>query len=98
MAMDVECVANGLGHNDRVPCSVALVGESVLLVKKIKPPLVVSYLTEITGFRESDLLDARSFEEVRGQLLSHLGPHVVLVGQRVQNDIAWMQLIKVVFP
>ncbi|KAJ1426630.1 hypothetical protein B484DRAFT_397497 [Ochromonadaceae sp. CCMP2298] len=69
MAMNVECVADGPGHNDRTPCSVALVGPlGQLLDEKITPPVVASYLTEITGFREIDLQDARTFEElVKGE-------------------------------
>jgi RNA exonuclease 4 len=94
LSIDVECVATGCGHLDRTPVSVTVVNESevVLVDKKIKPPHVHSYLTEMTGFTKDQLQDERNFEEVMQEVRTHLGPHVVLVGQGIENDIRWLQV------
>ncbi|GCA65256.1 hypothetical protein KIPB_016687, partial [Kipferlia bialata] len=47
LALDVECVASGYGHNDRTPCWVAIVDlqGTVLLDKKIRVTEMVSPMT-----------------------------------------------------
>ena len=95
ISVDVECVATGRRHDAREVCSVAVVDgkEKVLLVKKVKPKSrVVSYLTPLTGVRPGDLDDAESLEDVVLEVKALLGPDVVLVEQRLGNDIKWLGL------
>lgn len=52
LSLDVECVADGLSHDDRTVCSAAVVDydENTMLYELVKPDKpVVSYLTPITG-------------------------------------------------
>ena len=95
LSVDVECVATGRGHNDRGVCRVAVVDETerVLFNEYVKPEgRIVSYLTPITGVREGDLDNAKSLETVLAQVYALLSPDVTLVGQRIEGDIAWLQL------
>ena len=97
IAVDVECVATGRGHNDRGVCRVAVVdhSERVLLNEYVKPDTrIVSYLTPITGVREGDLDNAKSLQTVLTQVYALLSPDVTLVGQRIANDMGWLHLIK----
>ncbi len=99
VSIDVECVASGCGHLDRVPVSVGVVdmSEALLFEDKIDPGCVVhSYLTVLTGFKAEDLENKRSLTEIMTELrsLSILGPNVVLVGQGIENDIRWLQVIE----
>lgn len=96
LSLDVECVATGKGHNDRFPCWVALVDDEqkVLLDAIIKPSTTyVSPLTTITGLTIEHISKrGETFKTVRNRLLGFLGPKVILVGQKPQKDIAWMEL------
>ena len=95
MAVDVECVATGYGHNDHGVCRVAVVDEDerVLLNEYVKPEgRIVSYITPITGVREGDLDNAKSLETVLTQVYALLSPDVTLVGQAIAGDIGWLQL------
>ena len=96
LSLDVECVATGKGHNDRFPCWVALVDDKqkVLLDAIIKPSTTyVSPLTSITGLTMEHISKrGETFKTVRNRLLGFLGPKVILVGQKPQKDIAWMEL------
>ena len=95
LSMDVEAVATGPGHNDREPCWVAVVNErgDELLNLKIKVENCFSALTSITGVTKEELDEAGlPFSEVQRQVKDCMGPNVVLVGQRVQGDIDWMQV------
>uniref|UniRef100_A0A7S0AJF2 Exonuclease domain-containing protein n=1 Tax=Pyrodinium bahamense TaxID=73915 RepID=A0A7S0AJF2_9DINO len=95
--IDVECVAVGTTHelSSRAPCSVALVdgyGE-VLFAEAIKPDKpVVSYLTPITGVTAEDLEHGISLEVAIEELKRRLPKDAVLVGQKLDSDITWMQL------
>lgn len=99
ISIDVECIASGPGHNDRVPCWVAAVDEtgSVLLNAKISvdPNSIFSTLTHITGVT-SEMLEreGQPILEVMERLYSVLGPEVVIVGQSVQGDVDWLALDK----
>ena len=95
VSVDVECVATGKRHDERTPCLVAVVDkdECVLLEKKVKPvEPVVSYLTPLTGLRAGDLEEGESLESVIAEVKALLGPDVVLVGQRAEYVVEWLQL------
>lgn len=95
LSIDVECIANGCGHLDRTPVSIAVVDSNlkILFDEYMRPDVPVHhYLSTITGITAETLHNARSFSTVRQELLSILGPHVVLVGQGILNDIRWMQV------
>jgi hypothetical protein len=95
VSIDVEAAATGYGHNDRAPCWVAVVNEQgvELLNRKILVPGCVSALTAISGVTVQQLEEeGLPFDHVRDEVISLLGPDVVLVGQSIQNDIDWMQL------
>lgn len=97
MSVDVECVATGHRHDDREVCYVSVVdwNEKVLLSKKVKPEgAVVSYLTPLTGVRKGDLDDGAKLSDVKTQVKALLGRDVVLVGQGIKSDIAWLDLKK----
>lgn len=97
VSIDVEAVASGPGHNDRVPCWVAVVNEKgdVLLDAKIKVDDIFSPLTEITGVTVEMLQEeGRPFDEVILEVHSLLGPHITIVGQSIQGDIDWLRLEK----
>ena len=94
MSVDVECVANGFGHNDRTPSWVAVVDAAGAGVYKstIAVANVVSYLTPITGQKPGDLDGAPPFAAVQARVKAVLGPDVVLVGQGIAHDVAWLGL------
>ena len=98
VALDVECVATGLGHNARSPCSVSIVGsdESIMLQLMIRSSLpVVSYLTPVTGFTAADFTEsAVSENDAISQVKALLGPDTILVGQAILSDIIWLKLQK----
>jgi DNA polymerase III epsilon subunit-like protein len=67
LSIDVECVATGYTHEDRSPCSVAIVDNTcqIIFSSLIKPAeKVVSDLYLFTGLRVKDLEQAPSLEEV----------------------------------
>lgn len=66
-SIDVECMATGFTHEDRTPCSVAIVDDQcqVIFNSVIKPKdQIVSDLYLLTGLHVKDLEHAPSFEEV----------------------------------
>jgi DNA polymerase III epsilon subunit-like protein len=70
LSVDVECVATGYGHDNRSPCSVAIVDDKcqIIFSSLIKPiEKVVSDLYVSTGLRIKDLDQAPSLEEVLQQ-------------------------------
>lgn len=94
IALDVECVANGRGHSDRIPATVSLVDfeYNILQDAKITVNNIYSYLTPLTGLSPSEFVNARPFETVLSETHAALGPDVVLVGQHPASDIKWLQL------
>lgn len=95
VCVDVECVATGHQHDARSVALVAVVDqqERVLLKKKVKPvEKIVSYLTPLTGLREGDLDDGEPLDCVLTEVKRVLGSDVVLIGQGVKSDIAWLKL------
>eukprot|EP00929_Paragymnodinium_shiwhaense_P122699 TRINITY_DN95675_c0_g1_i1.p1 TRINITY_DN95675_c0_g1~~TRINITY_DN95675_c0_g1_i1.p1 ORF type:complete len:232 (-),score=54.46 TRINITY_DN95675_c0_g1_i1:103-798(-) len=97
-SMDVECVAVGRSHEstDRAPCMVALVnGYGEELYKSVIQPerKVVSYLTPLTGMTSQDFKDAVPLSAAVKAIKEILKDKcAVLVGQKPQGDIEWMQL------
>ena len=96
-SLDVECVAVGKTHlmKDRAPVKFALVDSKgkTVCVQYIRPEnRIVSYLTPLSGVRAEDLEGAVSLEEAIEILKSHLPKDAILVGQKVDSDITWMQL------
>jgi RNA exonuclease 4 len=96
VALDVECVATGSGHSERIPATVALVSKDgrTLQDDAILVDNVYSYLTPLTGLSRDDFKHARPLSEVLADTYSILGPDVILVGQHPESDIKWLQLIK----
>eukprot|EP00049_Salpingoeca_infusionum_P022678 m.8144 g.8144 ORF g.8144 m.8144 type:complete len:218 (-) comp5323_c0_seq1:217-870(-) len=95
LSIDVECVANGLGHNDRAPCLVAIVdGHGRVLLRRsiIVEGGITSYLTPVTGIKEGDLVDAHPFDVVLAEVHAYFSPETILVGQGIASDIKWMHL------
>ncbi len=67
LSIDVECVATGYTHEDRSPCSVAIVDDKyqIIFSSLIKPAeKVVSDLYPFTGLRINDLEQAPLLEDV----------------------------------
>ncbi len=67
LSIDVECVATSYTHEDRSPCSVAVVDDKCQIIYSslIKPTeKVVSDLYPFTGLRLKDLEHAPTLEEV----------------------------------
>lgn len=96
-AIDVECIATGIRHDDRAVCSIALVNSKLetIYYKVIKPSMPIrSYLTPVTGFKPGDLDEGVDLDSALDELYSYLHPNVILVGQAIQNDVAWTRLVK----
>jgi hypothetical protein len=94
-AIDVECVATGLGHTDRSPAWVAIVDEQskVVFDRFIKPKLpIVSCLTKLTGITPEQLADAPDIDAVRAEIVALLPEGSVIVGQGIESDIKWLGL------
>ena len=99
-SLDVECVAVGKTHQieDRYPAKFALADEAgrsicTCLIKPEKP--IVSYLTPITGLRQSNFSGSDpDLRSAIGLLKRHLPKEAILVGQKIDHDIEWMQLTK----
>ena len=53
---------------------------------------VYSYLNAITGQKEGDLEGAPPLADVIANVKAALGPDVILVGQSIKSDIAWLTL------
>ena len=97
ICVDVECVATGMGHNDRSVCWIGAVDVdgNVLLDVKIKVPNMYSPLTGITGVTVEMLeQEGVSREEGLKKTREVLGADVLLVGQKIQSDIDWLELKK----
>ena len=95
ISVDVECVATGYRHDDRSVALVAVVDqdERVLLRRTVKPEKsIVNYLTPLTGLRKGDLDDGGRLSDVTREVKLLLGPDVILVGQRIEKDIEWLDL------
>lgn len=70
LSIDVECFASGYGHDERVPCSVAVVDEQcqIIFSSLIKAEKIVSDLFPFSGLRKTDIDQAPTYEEVIRQV------------------------------
>lgn len=95
-SIDVECVASGPQHHDRVVGSIALVNhacEEVLHLLVLPDVPVASYLTPLTGLTAERLqAEGRPLADALGVLRDHLPPQAVLVGQNINKDVEWLGL------
>ena len=96
LCIDVECVASGKRHDERIVALITVVDEkeNVVLKRTVKQTNVYNYLTPLTGLREGDLDDGVPFEDAIRDVTALLGSDVVLVGQGVESDIKWLKLVK----
>jgi RNA exonuclease 4 len=100
VALDVEAVATGRGHNDRTPCRVSVVDKRgrVLLDKIIHVPEENIYdpLTEITGLTTKQIQSSTfTLSDAKNALRKiFCGKSTVIIGQSPQIDIEWMNLQK----
>lgn len=97
-SIDVECVASGPCHNDRVVSQISLVrGDGVVLLDLyVKPNVpVISYITPLTGLT-SEMLEERGvpLETALAELLRRLPRYATLVGQGIENDVRWLGLMQ----
>ena len=95
MSVDVEAVASGPGHKDRVPAWVAVVDGSgaTILDRIISVDTIFSPLTMVTGLTLEDIKTrGAELTEVLAAVRAELGSDVVLVGQNVQSDVDWLGL------
>lgn len=96
-AIDVECVATGRGNADRDVARIAVVDEdeNVFFDEYVKPDkAIVSYLTQLTGITESDLVDAPNLADSLVRLRAILPKDSVIVGQSIKKDLDWLGLEK----
>lgn len=97
ISIDVECIASGTRHWDRVPAKVSVVDqhERIVFDSCIMPPAApVSYLTRLTGLTQNDFVNVPPLEQVVGMLRAQqlFAPDVILVGQSIEGDIKWLGL------
>ena len=99
-SIDVECVATGTGHNDRAPGEIAAVDAkgNAVFHRYVETPVLVSYLTELTGLSEAKMAAARregrvsTLEVAIEDLKKVLPADAVLVGSSIESDIRWLKL------
>lgn len=96
-SVDVECVATGPKHTDRMVAQVALVDqwERVVLNFYVKPKedqQVFSTLQELTGITTEHLEAGVLLEEGMKMLRAALPKEAVLVGQNILKDVEWLSM------
>ena len=98
VSISVKCVATGTGHNDRAPCSIAIVStdEEVLFNKFVLPcGKIKSYLTPLTGIISFNFIGVTdSLDDVLPEVKACLGPHTVVIGHNPEIDIQRLGLVK----
>ena len=94
VCIDVECVASGRRHDERVVALIVVVDEkeNVVLRRTVKQTHVYNYLTTLTGLKPGDLDDGVPLEDAIRDVKAIIGPDVVLVGQGIKSDIKWLHL------
>ncbi len=94
VCIDVECVASGRRHDERVVALIVVVDEkeNVVLRRTVKQTHVYNYLTTLTGLKPGDLDDGVPLEDALRDVKAIIGPDVILVGQGIKSDIKWLHL------
>ena len=96
ISLNVEYIANGFGHNDRIPCWIIMsdYGGNIIFNEKINPNLsrklyeVVSTLEPITGITMNILeKEGQSYNKVMTDLKNILDKDVVLIGHNIDIDV-----------
>ena len=98
-SIDVECVASGRGHRDRVVGRIAMVDSSCNLIYDtiVNPELdgikVVSYIERLTGLNK-EICDSKgiTLSAALAGLKEKLPSNALLVGQGIHHDIEWLDL------
>lgn len=95
-SLDVECAATGRGHDDLSPCRISLVNvkQEVLLDVVINTKNLYSPLTPLTGLTIEEIEQGISLELGLKRLHALLHDKVVLVGQLIDQDCSWCQLVQ----
>ncbi len=96
-AMDIECVAIGMGHNDRAVAQIAVVdsNERVVLNCYVKPEQkITSYLSALTNLSPEKLAQGVSLTDAVAAVRRVLPSNAVLVGQNILKDISWIGLVE----
>ncbi|GMI34698.1 hypothetical protein TrCOL_g11707 [Triparma columacea] len=97
-SIDVECVASGRGHRDRVVGRIAMVDSDCNLVydRIVNPKLdgvtVVSYLERLTGLKKEICDEGVDLKTAVEGLKEKLPNNALLVGQGIHHDIEWLSL------
>ena len=103
VSIDVECAATGHGHFDREPCRIAMVDchGNTMFDMVTKVPNMTDPLFEFTGLSVKEINDGVELQVALDKLKKILSKlqrdyknGVSIVGQAVQNDIAWTKLEK----
>lgn len=101
VSIDVECAATGHGHFDSAPCRIAMVDffGTVLFDQIANVPHLMDPLTEFTGLRADQIINAPPLEKVLRQLHCLLAEFnhgyrfgVTIVGQSLIMDLIWTEL------
>ena len=96
ICLNVEYIANGFSHNDRIPCWIVMVDYegNIIFDEKINPSLsknaydIVSTLEPITGITMEILEnEGKSYNDVMKSLKEILDENVVFVGYNIDVDI-----------
>tara|TARA_B100000401_G_C52787364_1_gene711546 strand:- start:418 stop:1491 length:1074 start_codon:yes stop_codon:yes gene_type:complete len=96
ICLNVEYIANGFSHNDRIPCWIVMVDYegNIIFDEKINPSLsknaydIVSTLEPITGITMEILEnEGKSYNDVMRSLKEILDENVVFVGYNIDVDI-----------
>ena len=96
LSLNVEYIANGFGHNDRIPCWIVIsdLNNKIIFNEKIDPNKsknvneIVSTLEPITGITMEMLEnEGKSYNEVIRNLKLILNKDVVFIGHNVDIDL-----------
>ena len=97
-SIDVECVASGFSHRDRVVGRIAMVNSAEELVYDVVVDVVgdgwevKSYMTKLTGLTEEMCAKGVPLKEAVEGLKEKLPKEAVLVGQGIHHDIEWVRV------
>jgi hypothetical protein len=96
-SLDIECVATGLGHNDRAMGHVAVVDQFLNIVLNIyvKPARpVASYLPNLTGLSAAEVEGGVTDAEALAIFRATIPRTAILTGQNILKDVQWLGLVE----